>query len=74
MKNEVLKVYSPFTRELIDTVPLHSEQEAEKMVQTAFDLLKRSHPVPLHERITILERLIPMMESSIESLTIMAAK
>ena len=74
MKNEVLKVYSPFTRELIDTVPLHSEQEAEKMVQTAFDLMKRSHPVPLHERITILERLIPMMESSIESLTIMAAK
>ncbi|MGA1435375.1 MAG: aldehyde dehydrogenase family protein, partial [Candidatus Kapaibacteriota bacterium] len=74
MNNDILQVFSPFTRELIDSVPMHSEQDAERMVKRAFELTTPSQIIPLHERIEILERLIPMMESSLESLTIMAAR
>lgn len=74
MNNEILQVFSPFTREMIDSVPMHSEQDAERMVKRAFELTTKSQIIPLHERIEILERLIPIMESSLESLTIMAAR
>lgn len=75
MQESILHVYSPYSRESIDSIPMHGEQDAENMIFKAHGLLKEStNHLPLHERIAILERLIPMMESSIESLAIMAAR
>ncbi len=75
MKADELQVFSPYTRELIDCVQMHNQIDAERMVERAYSLFKnRELHLPLHERIAILERLIPMMEESVESLTIMAAK
>ena len=75
MSKQELLVYSPYTREQIDSIPMHDAQDAEKMIATAYAVFKDSkHYIPYHERIAILERLIPMMENSIESLTIMATK
>ncbi|MGA1278668.1 MAG: aldehyde dehydrogenase family protein, partial [Candidatus Kapaibacteriota bacterium] len=74
MSNHELLVYSPFTREQIDSIPMHDAQDAERMIANAYSAFKDSNQhIPFHERIAILERLIPMMEQSIESLTIMAA-
>ena len=45
------------------------------MIATAYAVFKDSKQyIPYHERIAILERLIPMMENSIEALTIIATK
>lgn len=75
MKADELQVFSPYTRELIDCVQMHNHQDAERMVDRAYALFhNRAMYLPLHERIAILERLIPIMEESVESLTIMAAK
>ena len=75
MKADELQVFSPYTRELIDCVQMHNHQDAERMVDRAYALFhNRAMHLPLHERIVILERLIPIMEESVESLTIMAAK
>lgn len=75
MKIDELQVFSPYTREVIDSIPMHNHLDAEHMVEHAYALFKnRSRQLPLHERIAILERLIPMMEESLESLTIIAAK
>jgi len=75
MKADELQVFSPYTRELIDCVQMHNYQDAERMVDRAYALFhNRAMHLPLHERIAILERLIPIMEESVESLTIMAAK
>lgn len=75
MKADELQVFSPYTRELIDCVQIHNHQDAERMVDRAYALFhNRAMHLPLHERIAILERLIPIMEESVESLTIMAAK
>jgi acyl-CoA reductase-like NAD-dependent aldehyde dehydrogenase len=75
MKADELQVFSPYTRELIDCVQMHNHQDAERMVDRAYALFhNRAMHLPLHERIAILERLIPIMEESVESLTIMAAK
>jgi acyl-CoA reductase-like NAD-dependent aldehyde dehydrogenase len=75
MSKQDLMVYSPFTREQIDCIPMHDAKDADKMIEIAYAVFKDpKHHIPYHERIAILERLIPMMESSIESLTIMATK
>jgi len=75
MKADELQVFSPYTRELIDCVQMHNHQDAERMVDRAYALFhNRAMHLPLHERIAILERLLPIMEESVESLTIMAAK
>ena len=75
MSKQELLVYSPYTREQIDSIPMHDAQDAEKMIATAYDVFKDSKQyIPYHERIAILETLIPMMENSIEALTIMATK
>ncbi|MFN4989935.1 MAG: aldehyde dehydrogenase family protein [Ignavibacteria bacterium] len=75
MKADELQVFSPYTRELIDCVQMHNQIDAERMVERAYTLFKnRELHLPMHERIAILERLIPMMEESVELLTIMAAK
>lgn len=75
MSKQELLVYSPYTREQIDSIPMHDAQDAEKIIATAYAVFKDSkHYIPYHERIAILERLISMMENSIESLTIMATK
>ena len=75
MKKAELQVFSPYTRELIDTIPMHGESDAESMVARAHAaFMNRDSHIPLHERIAILERLIPIMEESAESLTIMATK
>ncbi len=75
MKSEELQVFSPYNRELIDTIPMHNESDAEKMVACAHSIfVNRASHIPLHERIAILEKLIVMMEDSVESLTIMAAR
>ena len=75
MKADELQVFSPYTRELIDCVQMHNHQDAERMVDRAYALFhNRAMHLPLHERIAILERLLPIMEESVESLTIMAAR
>jgi acyl-CoA reductase-like NAD-dependent aldehyde dehydrogenase len=75
MSKQELLVYSPYTREQIDSIPMHDAQDAEHMIATAYTVFKDSKQhIPYHERISILERLIPMMEKSLESLTIMATK
>ncbi len=75
MSKQELLVYSPYTREQIDSIPMHDAQDAESMIATAYSVFKDSkHHIPFHERIAILERLIPMMEESVELLTITATK
>jgi len=75
MSKQELLVYSPYTREQIDSIPMHDAHDAERMIATAYAVFKDSKQyIPYHERIAILERLIPKMEHSIESLTIIATK
>jgi len=75
MSKQELLVYSPYTREQIDSIPMHDSQDAENMIATAYAVFKDSKQyIPYHERIAILERLIPMLENSIEALTIIATK
>lgn len=72
---EILRVTSPFDHHLIREFPLSGEEQAEKALERAYRLfhdpgrwLKR------HQRITILERLVHLMESRVEELTLTAAE
>ena len=71
----MLHIYSPFTREKIDEIPLQNFEQAQEKLDIAYTLFKdQSKQLPAYQRIAILEKLISLMQSSIEELTIIAVK
>lgn len=71
----MLHIYSPFTREKIDEIPLQNFEQAQQKLDIAYTLFKdQSKQLPAYQRISILEKLIDIMQSSIEELTIIAVK
>lgn len=73
--SDQLKVYAPYDRQLIDTLPLINENELEKALEKAYALfLDRKAWIPAHRRIAILEKTRELMESRVEELTRTAAR
>lgn len=73
--NDQLKVYAPFDRTLIGTLPMADADELEQKIATAHDLFQdRSQWIPAHKRIAILEKARALMEDKIEDLTNTAAQ
>jgi acyl-CoA reductase-like NAD-dependent aldehyde dehydrogenase len=71
----MLHIYSPFTREKIDEIPLQTFEQAQEKLDIAYTLFKdQSKQLPAYQRIAILEKLISLMQSSVEELTIIAVK
>jgi acyl-CoA reductase-like NAD-dependent aldehyde dehydrogenase len=70
----MLKVTSPYDQSLIKTIPLATEKDIEKALNTAYNLfVDQSKWIPAHERIAILERTADIMKSRIDELTQIAA-
>jgi acyl-CoA reductase-like NAD-dependent aldehyde dehydrogenase len=71
---EMLTVYSPYTRQPIDAIPIADMAQAEKMLDTAHKLFKnRELYLPLHKRVEILQKLSQLMKSKADELTRIAA-
>ncbi len=70
----MLEVSSPYNLKPIKKVPLTGKSEAEKALESAHRLFKdKSSWIPAWKRVEILEKVISIMESCIEELTITAA-
>ena len=73
--NDQLKVYAPFDRTLIGTLPMADVDELEQKIATAHDLFQdRDQWIPAYKRIAILEKARALMEDKIEDLTKIAAQ
>ena len=72
---EILKVHSPFDHHFIREFPLSGEKQAEAALTRAHALFKEPERwLKKHQRIAILERLVHLMESRVEELTVTAAE
>jgi acyl-CoA reductase-like NAD-dependent aldehyde dehydrogenase len=70
----MLKITSPYDLSLIKEIPLAGKEEAEKMLQTAYDLFQdQGKWIAPHERIAILYRAAEIMQTKIDELTHIAA-
>lgn len=70
----MLKVLSPFDLSLIKEIPLDDEQNIEIALSKAYSLFNdQSKWIPTYQRISILEKVITIMENQIEELTLLAA-
>ncbi|USH01394.1 aldehyde dehydrogenase family protein [Grimontia kaedaensis] len=70
-----LNVYRPYDGGLIRSLPMQTADDVETALATAHALfLDRSAWMPPHQRIEILEKVIEIMSSQVESLTRMAAE
>lgn len=68
-------VYSPFDRSAIATLPMHSEADAEAMLETAYKTyLNRDAWLPLHQRKAILKKLAQLVETEQEEFALLIAK
>ena len=73
--NDQLKVYSPYDRKPIGSLPLASEEELEQKIKTAHALFQDKNSwIPPHKRIALLEKVRTLMENKIEELTNTAAQ
>lgn len=71
----MLKVYAPFDRKLIKSIPQITKAAAEKMLKTADGLFRnRDAWLPAYQRIAILEKLVDLMTKDVEKLTKIAAR
>jgi len=71
----MLKVYSPYDRSVIDSIPMVDEQAVEKALEKANNLyLDRSNLLAAHQRIDILEKVSRIMHERSESLIKIAAR
>lgn len=71
----MLKVFSPYNRQLIKEIPQHTEQEAEAALERAHRLfMDESNWLPAYQRIEILERVVSIMKTRVEELTNIAAQ
>lgn len=69
------KVTSPYDLHLIEEIPFVTPKQAEKALSSAYDLfIDRSKWLPKYERITILEKVMDIMNGQIEELTKIAAE
>ncbi len=71
----MLKVYAPYDRKLIKSIPMITKAAAEKMLKTADGLFRdRSSWLPGYQRIAIMEKLVELMSKEVEKLTKIAAR
>ncbi len=72
---QALEVIRPYDGTLIREIPVDSAQEVEKALQVAHELFtERSHWLPAHQRISILEKVASIMTERVEELTCTAAE
>ncbi|NQU33345.1 MAG: aldehyde dehydrogenase family protein [Bacteroidetes bacterium] len=71
----MLKVVSPYSLSLIKEIPLVGAEDVERALKIAYGLFTdKSQWLPAWQRIGILERVVTIMNSRIEELTIIAAE
>lgn len=70
----MLDVVNPFNLEVIRSLPMQSAADVENALTTAHGLFEdRSRWLKAHERVAILERVVEIMRSQVEELTLLAA-
>ena len=73
--SNALKVYAPWDQTLIDQIPMVGEEEMEKKLSKAYALFEdRSKWIPAYKRIEMLEKVVELMKSKVEDLTLTAAR
>ena len=66
--NNVIEIHNPATNELIDTVPVSTEEDCNNAVSEAKKYQKEWAKKPLHERAAILMKFVSIIESHKEEL------
>lgn len=73
--SDTLKVYAPWDQTLIDQIPMVGEAEMEKKLSKAYALFEdRSKWILAYKRIEMLEKVVELMKSKVEDLTLTAAR
>ncbi len=71
----MLPIFSPYDRTLIKEIPMSSGEEAEKLLQQAYNLFSdNSKWLPAAKRIEILEKTARIMQERVEELTEIAVR
>jgi len=65
MKSEILKVKQAYTGKVLKELPMHNATQVEQMLSTA-DALHKSGALPIHERISILQKLSDLVANEHE--------
>jgi len=70
----MLQVFAPYDRRLIREIPMHTREDAERMLQTAADLFARGEAIPAGDRAAILQKAAAIMQARADSLIRVAAE